>query len=329
MTDIAFRDKACGGNESNDNPVQVVPLLVNDNIDVSTAAVGRRQLRALGLALQGLRGNVGLGLDASSRNEQLLRALGSEFNPVLTIGQTPGNNTRNSIRVRVGAVEKGVDKHELVSRSYMVTALLLVPDTCVPKDPNKNTESAAPTVFDASRLAADVEFTATTTFRHARNGVSAIADRGEYRTTTDCERPQPLLSGRHVAASIKGATAGTAARRRYRHSGTRGHTRHDRSSVMTIPAGYGHGMSTDRAQAASCGHDSRDDPTVGTCADSWVEVPMVSQKAPEGDSGHRAQRSLCCPAESARARPWHKMGTGWAQSKKPPGWVASASQLTR
>lgn len=182
VTDIAFRAKACGGNESSENSIQVVPLLVNDNIDVSTAAVGRRQLRALGLALQGVRGNVGLGLDVSSRNEQLLRALGSEFNPVLTIGQTPGNNTRNSIRVRVGAVEKGVDKHELVSRSYMVTALLLVPDICSPKDPNKDTESAAPTVFDASRPTADVEFTATTTFRHSRNGVPAIADRGKYPT---------------------------------------------------------------------------------------------------------------------------------------------------
>jgi len=112
-------------------------------------------------------------------------------------------------------------------------------------------------------------------------------------------------------------------------AGTRGHTRQDRSTAVNTPGRYGHGMSTNRSQPASGGHDRRDDPTVRTYADSWVEIPMVRQKAPEGDSGHRAQRSLRCPAESARARTGHKVGTGWAQSKKPPGWVAFASKLTR
>lgn len=201
VTDIAFSAKGCDA-----KPVQVVPLLVNDNIDVSAAAVGRRQVRALGLALQGLRGNIGLGLDVGSRSEQLLRALGSEFNPVLTVGQTPGSNKGNSIRVRVGALEKGIDKHELVSRSYMVTALLLVPEGCSELKV-ANGQKVIPALgsqeSEPSRKVADVAFSATTTFRHARHGTSVAADPGGYPTANGAVQlwswPKPRFPGPQMA----------------------------------------------------------------------------------------------------------------------------------
>lgn len=45
--------------------------------------------------------------------------------------------------------------------------------------------------------------------------------------------------------------------------------------------------------------------------------------------GHSTQRSTYKAPESRWARHGHKAGTGWAQSKKPPDWVASAEQLNR
>lgn len=152
ITEIHFKTSAgaCGP----ERPVQAVPLLVNDNIDIAAASVGTNRINALGLALAGVRGNVGAAAEFSKVSAQLLRSLGSEFNSVLSVGQAPAPKPgepmrRGGIQVKVGAVEKGVGQHELVSRSYMVTVLLLVPECS--RDLTTRQERAA---AEASALAA-------------------------------------------------------------------------------------------------------------------------------------------------------------------------------
>jgi hypothetical protein len=49
-----------------------------------------------------------------------------------------------------------------------------------------------------------------------------------------------------------------------------------------------------------------------------VHFPNGHCAAPQIESGHRARRSFRCRAKTQWARPGHKVGTGWAQSKTPP-----------
>jgi hypothetical protein len=164
--------------------VVAVPLLLSDSIDIASASTARGTIRSLGVGLAALRGNFDLGLDVGSRAEGLLRALGSEFNSVLSVGQTPGKT--NSISVQVGANEKGVDKHELLTRSHLVTMLLLVPNeprNCV-----------------GQHCISNLEFTPKVTFRHARDAGSTFDAEKTLSTAFELAHwPTPRMPGEQLA----------------------------------------------------------------------------------------------------------------------------------
>lgn len=179
VTDIRFSlpdDTNC---EGKNKTVRAVPLLVNDNVDVGTAAFASHRASAVGLALAGLRGNVGVGADVSRSTQQLLRSLGNQFNSVLNVGQTPRTNDdakADSIRVKVGAMEKGLNQHELVSRSYMVTVLLLVPRCAQPASLRVSRLSLARDSVMANAAALPAQQAASAGFAAA---VKAVKDASE------------------------------------------------------------------------------------------------------------------------------------------------------
>ena len=168
--------------------IVAVPLLVSDSIDIASASTARNTIRSLGVGLAALRGNFGLGLDAGSRTEQLLRALGSEFNSVLTVGQTPNN--RHSVTVHIGASEKDVDKHELLTRSHLVTVMLLVHDSLLLQ--NK---------CDGLARTATASFTPTLSFRHARTGEPLPSGTEPQKAITFQIQnwPEPRMPGQQLA----------------------------------------------------------------------------------------------------------------------------------
>ena len=60
----------------------------------------------------------------------------------------------------------------------------------------------------------------------------------------------------------------------------------------------------------------------------WREAGRPTQiRTPEMDTLPNGR--FGSPWQTRWARLGHKVGTGWAQSKKPPSWVASTSQLNR
>ncbi len=150
QVDLVFEGKG------QSHEVVVVPLLMSDSMDLSSASVARSQARAFAAGLAALRGNFGLGLDVGSRTAQLLRSLGTEVNPVLSVGQL--GTQRNALSVHIGASEKGVDTHELLSRAHYVTALVLVKLPAASPDDQTRVGS-----FSVKPLV---------TYRHARTGIA-------------------------------------------------------------------------------------------------------------------------------------------------------------
>lgn len=166
--DIEFSDQQLGQDACSAHSPRVVPLLVNDNLDIASAATTRQNVVTLGLALSALRGNVGLGLDSSTRTEQLLRALGNEYNSLLNVATAAGRKGSCTLSVHVGALAKDVDKHELVTQSNMVTVLLLVP---IPEKQEDAGGMPMLTYESGPTPTRKLMLRAVSTFSHARTGV--------------------------------------------------------------------------------------------------------------------------------------------------------------
>ena len=105
-------------------------------------------------------------------------------------------------------------------------------------------------------------------------------------------------------------------------TGTAGHKDDPMPRTQRRLLARGHKMGTDRCLAFQAGRNRHLVPTVSGNTDSRVEVPMVCREAQKFASGAQSPKVISIPAQKPP-------GTAWAQSKKPPSWVASASQLTR
>ena len=92
---------------------------------------------------------------------------------------------------------------------------------------------------------------------------------------------------------------------------------------------FGQNIGAGRDQAAQMRHSPDFGPMVEATLDSWAHYPMVVALVAKCRTGHCTQWSFGSSLENGWARPGHEMGTGWAQSKKPPCWAAFALQLTR
>ena len=128
----------------------VVPLLVTDNLEQAIKSRAVEVARQIGLAVSAMIQGVGaeLGLDAAKRDRSSL--LGADLNSLLTVARL----TDNSVYVRLGAANQATAGNALISRTYDITLLLLVPQW----------------YFDESEVSPGLSVITHTELRHAFSG---------------------------------------------------------------------------------------------------------------------------------------------------------------
>jgi len=99
---------------------QVLPLLVTDNLEAGVASTSSRSARDVGIGVGASGGSAGLQA-ASGESE---RAAGLDLNSLLTVARV----TDNTLRVRLGALQRGSGAHVMVPRTHGITVLVMMPE---------------------------------------------------------------------------------------------------------------------------------------------------------------------------------------------------------
>lgn len=102
--------------------IQVVPMLVTDNLELTAAGRSASQTRDLALALQAMVQNVGVSLTAQNYRQLVQASFGQDYNSLLMVTKSG----RNKLRVRLGALNSPTTRYAMVPRNHAVTFLLLV-----------------------------------------------------------------------------------------------------------------------------------------------------------------------------------------------------------
>ncbi|MEO1237365.1 MAG: hypothetical protein AAFX76_11310, partial [Planctomycetota bacterium] len=112
--------------------VEVYPLLIADNIELSGQRRTAREVQEIALALGAVVQNVGVTAGYGVYQEIAQAALGQDYNSLLTVSKSG----TNSVRVRLGALNSPTTRFAMVPRNHYVSFLVVVSKNKV-KDPNQ------------------------------------------------------------------------------------------------------------------------------------------------------------------------------------------------
>ncbi|AVP95980.1 hypothetical protein C7S18_01685 [Ahniella affigens] len=101
----------------------VVPLLVTDDLEGTIRESVDNDIRQFALGLALLQANVGANFDFESYNEQLQKIKAKDYNSLMTVARL----SDNTLRIRLGAMDRTDKTAVLVPRTHNVSVLLLVP----------------------------------------------------------------------------------------------------------------------------------------------------------------------------------------------------------
>lgn len=119
---VPFNVGIMWGDAAKGPDVQVVPMLVTDNLELTAAGRSASQTRDLALALQAMVQNVGVSLTAQNYRQLVQASFGQDYNSLLMVTKSG----RNKLRIRLGALNSPTTRYAMVPRNHAVTFLLLV-----------------------------------------------------------------------------------------------------------------------------------------------------------------------------------------------------------
>jgi hypothetical protein len=102
---------------------EVVPLLVTDDLESTLGSHQDERIAQWILGLSLLQGNVGASAGFEKKQQALKRVLGRDINSLTTVARL----SRDSFRVRLGAMQGSTDLEMMVPRTHNLTMLLMVP----------------------------------------------------------------------------------------------------------------------------------------------------------------------------------------------------------
>jgi len=120
--DLLKNEDRTTNQSDNERQAFVVPLLVTDNLEAQLSARSADIVRQLGAAATVLQGGFAASLGLDRRLEKLNAILANDLNSLLTVGRA----TRNSMYVRLGAMQTATAQYSMVPRNYNITALVLL-----------------------------------------------------------------------------------------------------------------------------------------------------------------------------------------------------------
>ncbi len=118
-TDIIIENN---GSETCDITPEVIPMIVIDNLERSSAQKLYNAVNQLKLSISGTVAGAGLGVGSDSINEQLKNLQALDLNSITTVAKTD----KNKLTVRIGAARSS-SGFSTIARSYDVTFLVLWP----------------------------------------------------------------------------------------------------------------------------------------------------------------------------------------------------------
>lgn len=136
-----------------DNEVELFPLLIADNLELTAHKRSARQVRDIALSLQAMVQNAGVAANANTYREIAQAALGQEYNNLLMVSK----RDHNQLRVRLGALNSPTTRYAAVPRNHYITFLMLV------KNKNSDSNKLVPNLNDV-----DISYSAE--FRKSLNG---------------------------------------------------------------------------------------------------------------------------------------------------------------
>ncbi|HEV7694456.1 MAG TPA: hypothetical protein VGO52_26705 [Hyphomonadaceae bacterium] len=110
------------GREQRKSVERVVPLLIVDNMERSSAKKTAQAILDLDAKVTAMAGGIGAGLGAGTTRERLKEIAGADYNSLVSVSQT----ARGELLVRLGAMRAVSSKYELPARSYDVTFLVIL-----------------------------------------------------------------------------------------------------------------------------------------------------------------------------------------------------------
>ncbi|MCE9595150.1 MAG: hypothetical protein K8S98_13270 [Planctomycetes bacterium] len=106
---------------------QVIPLLVNDNLEASLQVRQQQSVTQVAAAIEYFREGLAAGGGVQSVNADSQQAFGNDLNSLLSVARL----SDNTIRVRLGAMQQASARYAMVPRNHNVTVLVMVPQgTC-------------------------------------------------------------------------------------------------------------------------------------------------------------------------------------------------------
>lgn len=111
-----------GGSRFSDKDVRIVPLLIIDNMERSSAKRTAQSILQLDAQISALAGGTGLGAGVGSMRERLRELAGNDYNSLVSVAQSG----RSELLIRLGASQGVTAEYELRPRTYDVTFLVLI-----------------------------------------------------------------------------------------------------------------------------------------------------------------------------------------------------------
>lgn len=166
------------GNE----PVSVIPLLVTDDLESSLHQNSATTVRDIAAALQGTLSNVGVGLGARNRAQDLDKTLNRNLNSIFALGQAGPN----AVQARLGAAYAN-GRYVTVARTYNVSLLVMVKTA---SDRVVNAKNDAESLLAGEMIPCPgIVFTAQTEMRNVDKGKAVpLATEVAKRRTMDALR---------------------------------------------------------------------------------------------------------------------------------------------
>lgn len=110
----------------------VVPLLVTDDLELSSQARALNEARQFAFGLQVMAQGFGGSLGSTRLARKLQAVVGNDINSLMSLARV----TDNTVRVRFGAMQQATAQYAMVPRTNNVTLLILVPKQAIVEDPN-------------------------------------------------------------------------------------------------------------------------------------------------------------------------------------------------
>jgi hypothetical protein len=152
--------------------IRVIPLLVTDNMERSNSRRVARAAAQLDAKLSALSNGIGFGAGWQAIQDELQAMAGSEFNSLLTIGQSASNQ----LTVRLGAATSTKSDFEMLPRSYDVTFLVLWPD-----ERKKSAQIRSSTSFRNARTGALLPLMPQAYMENLRTRLKAALGKADFK----------------------------------------------------------------------------------------------------------------------------------------------------